>query len=73
MSDDWKGEHFIRRRPTDAQRRSASCSAISSTIAEINRRKGLKPANAKQHGRIVSRALGQMHQVLRLEAAAKRD
>ena len=64
-------EHLIRRRPTAAERKIADCSAMASTLAEINRRKGIKPAAKAHHDRFVAGVFSNMHQILKMEAQAK--
>lgn len=57
MTDDWKGEHLIRARPTLAQRKSEVRRLVSSIAHENRRAKGIVHPAAKAHGQFVLMAL----------------
>lgn len=52
--DDWKGEHLIRRRPTEQDRAKTNRSVISSITSEARRRKGIPAPGAAQHGKFAA-------------------
>ena len=68
MTEDWRGEHLIRRRPTAAERKKAGCSAMASTIADMNRRKGIKPQSAADHDRFVRGVFKELSIIIKMEA-----
>lgn len=74
MTDEWKGEHLIPvGKLSESARRSTNMQVVSSVIAERNRRAGIKPHARSEHDRFVTRVFGTFHQILKIEAAAKRD
>ncbi len=57
MSDEWKGEHLIRKSVTKAESKS-EVRRLVSTIAHNNRRaKGIQNPAAKAHGQFILTAL----------------
>ena len=67
-SDDWRGEYLIRRRPTATERKIAGCSAMASTLAEMNRRKGIKPRSAADHDRFVRGVFKDLSIIIKMES-----
>ena len=55
MSDDWKGEDAIRRKPKDGRKEATKL--VNVLYHKARRKAGLPPAGAKQHRSFVKAAL----------------
>lgn len=60
MSDDWKGEHFIRARPSVDDRAQEGRRVVSTTWHKIRRKAGAPTPAAAGHSRFTRRVFREM-------------